>query len=136
MSLDGGYCLHTYDVGVVCLPNTNSTRASQFDVRLVGRQQLHSGRVQIGLAGIWGSVCASQWDNSDASVVCHQLGYGRAAVALGGHEPALGRDVNLPAWMNYVSCRGDEEALQNCSFREGWGVSGGCPEQASVICRE
>ena len=57
-------------------------------------------------------MCANQWDTHDAAVVCHQLGYGRNAVALRGHEPALGRDVDLPAWINNVACRGDEEALQ------------------------
>jgi hypothetical protein len=97
------------------VPNTNATGKSHIAVRLVGNIGHHSGRVQIGLAGIWGSVCADQWDASDAAVVCHELGYGRNAAALRGHEPALGRDIGLPAWIDRVNCAGYENALKVCT---------------------
>lgn len=34
------------------------------------------GRVEICIAGIWGTICNNYWSDNDAVVVCRQLGYG------------------------------------------------------------
>ena len=44
-------------------------------VRLVGRDVITEGRVQVCYNGTWGAVCNDFWDDNDARVVCRQLGH-------------------------------------------------------------
>ena len=46
------------------VPNTNFIKDT-----------LSQGRVEICINGIFGTVCAEDWSNEDASVVCRELGF-------------------------------------------------------------
>ena len=59
-------------VAFLCTAVQNCTNGT---VRLVDGPVESTGRVEICINGLWGTVCNSYWDNNDAMVVCSQLGY-------------------------------------------------------------
>ena len=45
------------------------------DIRLVGSDLAHEGRLEVKVAGKWGTVCGNSFDDVDAGVACFMLGY-------------------------------------------------------------
>ncbi|NXS52006.1 C163A protein, partial [Brachypteracias leptosomus] len=88
-------------------------------LRLVGGGGRCAGRVEVEYAGEWGSVCVYDfdWDARWATVVCHQLGCGRA-VRSSPYTP-FGQGTGQ-IWLQPFFCRGNEEKLQDCPHF-GWG---------------
>ena len=80
-------------------------------VRLVGGTTPLEGRVEVFLFGQWGTVCSYFWDLAEATVVCHQLGYLRAAEAPG--YSYFGAESG-PSWYSNVHCTGTERNLTEC----------------------
>ncbi|CAG9760152.1 unnamed protein product [Ceutorhynchus assimilis] len=101
-------------------------------IRLVGGRDEYEGNVEILYKGTWGAVCDDEWDLTEASVVCKQLGYQN-----NNAQPTSNSYFGKPKrkfWMDNVFCDGSERELSNCRF-DGWGKSD-CSdsEAAGVIC--
>ena len=107
------------------------TAPGEGKVRLVGGSGPHEGRVEVYHNGHWGTVCDVGWDLQDATVVCRQLGYGRAVGAL--RRAAYGWRSG-PIWYTNVRCSGSEANLVQCAHH-GVGVHN-CDHSrdAGVIC--
>ncbi|XP_022100964.1 antigen WC1.1-like [Acanthaster planci] len=68
-------CNNSREAGVICKWNS---------VRLVNGPNRASGRVEILQNGRWGTICDNDWDLTDASVLCRQLGFPNAVEAATG----------------------------------------------------
>ena len=95
------------------------------------------GRVEICYQNQWGTVCDYGWGSSDAMVVCRQLGFqplGKTALILlcvlayylllynmpGGvpYGTAIYGQGTGGIFLSYVSCRGSEQYLLNCTSQQ------------------
>ncbi|GAB1603362.1 scavenger receptor cysteine-rich type 1 protein M130-like, partial [Argonauta hians] len=114
-------CQHAQDAGVFC---------KEVAIKLLGSMVPGLGRVEIGIAGEWGTVCEDYWDRSDALVVCRMLGYHDAVAYTNGK---FGRGNNS-IFLDQVECLGNEYSVANCSHST-WGKSH-CknPGAAGVHC--
>ena len=59
---------------VVIASNVPTVSCTYGDVRLVNGSDSSDGRVEICINDEWGTVCDNVWSESDADVVCRQVG--------------------------------------------------------------
>ncbi|XP_012686740.2 neurotrypsin [Clupea harengus] len=126
---NGGQCSQRQAAAVTCRPQEED--AGFVPVRLSGGSSQYEGRVEVYHSGQWGTICDDQWDDSDAEVVCRQLGLGGMARAWVGafFGPGSGSVV-----LDEVRCTGNELSIEQCP-KNAWGEHN-CAhtEDAGVAC--
>jgi hypothetical protein len=74
-----------------------------------------AGRLEIFINATWGSVCADNFNKTDADVACKQLGYeGAVSTDTSFHTP-YGRGLAGPVWLDEVNCNGELLHLLSCA---------------------
>ena len=101
-------------------------------VRLVGGSSYNEGRVEVNYNGEWGTVCDDGWDDTDAGIVCRQLGFGSYGSSYGG---ALFSQGSGPIWLDNIACIGTESTIASCGHL-GFNITRYCNhyEDAGVKC--
>ena len=97
-------------------------------VRLVGGSSPYEGRVEIKYNGQWGTVCDDGWDNTDAGVVCRQLGLGSSGISSGSAYFGQGTG---PIWLDNIACVGNESILASCGHL-GLNITRNCTHSKDV----
>ena len=102
-------------------------------VRLVEGSLYNEGRVEVYYNGEWGTVCDDGWDDTDAGVVCRQLGFGSSGTAIGSAGFGQGSGS---IWLDSVTCTRNESSLASCGHL-GVNITRNCShsQDAGVRCR-
>ncbi|KAG7252067.1 hypothetical protein CRUP_004309, partial [Coryphaenoides rupestris] len=121
-----GDCSHGNEAGLLCAPPEAALLCAWW-----GGEEDFEGRVEVFHKGRWGTVCDDQWDDSDAEVVCRQLGFGGLAKAWSWAHYGQGSG---PIMLDVVQCTGNELFLGQC--RHGDWEQHNCDhmEDAGVSC--
>ena len=82
-----------------------------FPLRLADGNNIGEGRVEIFFDNSWATVCDDIWDNTDASVVCKQLGFSTSgsAVSFAGFGEGSGTIL-----LDSVSCTSNDSNIFDC----------------------
>ena len=101
-------------------------------IRLVGGSSYNEGRVEVNYNGEWGTVCDDGWDETDAGVVCRQLGFGSSGTAIGSAGFGQGSGSIL---LSNMLCNGGESILSSCGHL-GINVTSSCSHinDAGIRC--
>jgi deleted-in-malignant-brain-tumors protein 1 len=123
------FCSHEQDIGVSC--NEKSSQALEGNIRLVNGASLDDkqGRLEIYHNGYWGTVCGEGFDDTDAQVVCRQLGYSSSSAIAYGSD-FYGRGSGQ-IWLGKVDCHGSEKRLSDCDS-SGFGFTYYCSHSQDV----
>ena len=104
------------------------------DMRLAGGNVSYAGRVEVQMAGIWGTVRNRGWNLTASNVVCRQLGYQGAEAAILNAVERFGKGEG-PVWISGLKCVGHEESLFNCSWPKIAGIYWDHDNDAGVECK-
>lgn len=80
-------------------------------VRLSDGHSNRSGRVEMYINGVWGTVCDDHWNISSSTVVCRQLGLGNTGTFSRYGAGLTGSPIHL----DDVKCSGNEDNILACS---------------------
>ena len=90
-----------------------SQSGTEGSIRLVGGSNHHEGRLELFTLGHWATVCPSFFGLEEATVACHQLGFGTALTVY--RKAEFGQGSNLIS-LNIRSCTGYESNLTQCGY--------------------
>ncbi|KAL6460150.1 hypothetical protein MHYP_G00319090, partial [Metynnis hypsauchen] len=119
-------CSHKQDAGVIC--SGSSLEFHKGQVRLSGGMDCE-GEVEVYFLQNWRRVLLDSWSDSEASVVCRQLGCG-SVFSFSSSSTSSPEHNNM--CVTGFNCSGSEAHLGNCSSAQA--VNCSSRDQLSITC--
>ncbi|XP_072529168.1 antigen WC1.1-like [Salminus brasiliensis] len=119
-------CSHKQDVGVICTGSSLAFHEGR--VRLSGGMECE-GEVEVYFRQDWRRVLLDSWSESEASVVCRQLGCGSVLSISSSSSSSSEHSYMCVTGFN---CSGSEAHLGNCSSAQAFNCSS--REQLYISC--
>ncbi|XP_049323428.1 scavenger receptor cysteine-rich type 1 protein M130-like isoform X3 [Astyanax mexicanus] len=119
-------CSHKQDVGLIC--SGSSLASHEGGVRLSGGMECE-GEVEVFFRQDWRRVLLDSWSESEASVVCRQLGCGSVLNISSSSSSSPEHSYMCVTGFN---CSGSEAHLRNCSSSQA--VNCSSTEQLYITC--
>ena len=120
---------------------TLALQCEEGDLRLIGSSAINQGTVEICMNETWGTICYSNWGQSEANVVCRQLGFSEN----GSHyniAPVVMIIIHIPSLQLNHTCIWDLEVSRHTIAMSsvlvgnyGLSTASVTPTQASVSIR-
>ncbi|XP_067665055.1 uncharacterized protein [Haliotis asinina] len=110
-TLGSGTCSRQGYTGYASVSCYNGSISTATSIKLTGGPDGYqdvSGHVAVNKSGISGRICEVNWDDTDAGVVCRQLGMA------GGVSYQFNTRAFGPFLLSEVNCFGNETSLFNC----------------------
>ncbi|XP_052777910.1 deleted in malignant brain tumors 1 protein-like [Mya arenaria] len=101
------------------------------NVRLEEGSGRYEGRVEVSIAGIWGTICDDGFDMDDAKVVCRMLNMSATGFL---HQARRGQGSG-PIYLRNLACEGHETNINQCSYGINVSVCSHS-DDVSVICSD
>ena len=87
------------------------------------------GLVKLSVDGLHSTVCNEEWDNNDARVYCHTLGYN-----FGRAFGTWYQSSQVPRIVSNVTCSGNEASIADCPFSTAAASNCRYSQNAKVFC--
>ncbi|KAH9508829.1 hypothetical protein Btru_050159 [Bulinus truncatus] len=123
--------VHKYgtDLAGVTTPSPVHFDPSHVFVRMGGQGDATSGRIEIFANSQWGTICDDHWDDNDAKVVCHMMGFSKAYAKATG-QSSQGNGFGLIS-LDEVNCTGTENHIVDCGSGHRTGRSMTAPTRTT-----
>ena len=86
---------------------------TELPIRLANGTNEKEGRVEIYWNNQWSTICDDYWDNTEASVICKQMGFIGGSV----RKSAYFGEGSGSIFLDDVNCNGRESSIFECSHR-------------------